>query len=649
MRGRPKYTPLDRECDASTVKRASLVLFLIVLAFCSISARLFYIQLTDKGRLTQQAGPKRLKKEDIPAPKGAIYDANNHVLACDQMVQTVVFDNVFLNEKKSKGAMDHLAQSLAISEQRPMTDIRRSWNETELKQRYLTWVATLIAPALQKSPTAICSLINGRTDRRGEPLPCDEGETILAKEINATQSGMLKKILAENSLRCLRINSFYTRSYPNSRDLTPIVGLVNSVGKAVSGVELGRQRELTGELGWREYEVDAAGREVTAFEEKMELPVPGKSLRLTLDTTLQEIVEATLDEVGSDKDEVYVPNLNLCRAMIVLLDAETMAIRAMACRKAKHNPGDPILVNAAVEEVYEPGSTIKIITMASTLDCGAYSANSKVTINGPYYNDADIEPIHDSVTHASLTPKEILVHSSNIGSWKLARACGIKRFQDYVRSFGLGERSAILGYDEKSKQVLGRETAGIVHKNWDLNMLARASFGYNIAVTPVQMGAALGVILNDGWYKRPYLVEAVLDDRNRVLEEHKPIGIKRVISANAARQTREAMFEVVERGTGTRAQSAEYYFGGKTGTARKAGASGYETGNYVVSFLGFAPVLNPKLIGIVVLDTPSGASQTLYGGKLAAPVFRRIMERALRYYKVPVELVTHKAKPTRRP
>ena len=162
------------------------------------------------------------------------------------------------------------------------------------------------------------------------------------------------------------------------------------------------------------------------------------------------------------------------------------------------------------------------------------------------------------------------------------------------------------------------------------------------------MCAALGVILNDGWYKPPYLVEAVLDERNRVQEEHQAEGVRRVISASAAKATREAMFNVVERGTGTKAQSQDFYMAGKTGTARKAGVNGYTDGQYVVSFLGFAPVKNPKLVGVVVIDTPKAAGVSLYGGKLAAPVFRRIVERALRYYEIPAELVQHNAK-SRRP
>ena len=403
-------------------------------------------------------------------------------------------------------------------------------------------------------------------------------------------------------------------------------------------MEYGRQDQLKGTPGSRTYELDSSGNEISAFPSVIVEPKQGQSLRLSLDLNLQEIVENTLDEVGREAGEIYVPLLKAKRVMVVLMDANTMAIRAMACRKADQNPNQPMLVNSAMEDVYEPGSTMKIVTLASSLDSGKVGPNTVIPINGPRYDDADIDPINDDEAFGSLSVIDILVHSSNIGAYKLARTIGLKRFQEYVRNFGFGERT---------NMHCGRESPGILHRDWNYNVLARTAFGYNIAVTPVQMCASLGVILNDGWYKQPYLVEAVLDERNRVLEEVQSVGIRRVISSSAAKSTREAMFNVVERGTGTKAQSQDFYMAGKTGTAHKAGSNGYEDGQYVVSFLGFAPVNNPKLIGVVVLDSPHGESQNLYGGKLAAPVFRRIMERSLRYYEVPSELVQHTAK-TRR-
>ena len=650
MQRRPKYTPLDRECDHCLTKRATWALMFFVLAFSTLSFRVFSLQMLEHDRWTQHVVANRQRSEPLPAARGAIFDTNHRLLATDEMVQAVVFDNIFLNEKKSKGAMDRMAVALAKSEGRPWTDIRRSWSEAELQQRYLWWMATMIAPAIGKTPDEVCNAIKDRTNKYGEKLAWDEGETVLTKEINAIQSGALKKVMADNPFSCLRISSQFRRSYPGERDLTPIVGLINSNGP-VCGVEFGRQNDLKGTPGRRDFEIDGSGKEVTAFHGQLIEPIQGKSLRLTLDTTLQDIVEETLDEEGNEPGEVYVKPLKCDRVMVVLLDAKTMAIRAVACRngedkKDENSPPKLNIVNAATEQVYEPGSTMKIVTLATALDSGKVGPNTMIQINGPRYDDVDVKPINDDEPWGSLSVTDILVHSSNIGAYKLARTVGMKKFEEMVRDFGFGTKTGILGMDAKTGLPLGRETSGILHRNWDYNVLARTSYGYNIAVTPVQMCGALGVILNDGWYKRPYLVEATMDEKNRVLEQHESKPERRVISSSAARHTAEAMLQVVERGTGTKAQSQDYYYAGKTGTARKASGNGYEEGEYVVSFLGYAPVSNPKLIGVVVLDRPHGGSESLYGGKLAAPVFRRIMDRAMRYYNVPAENVQH-AKPKR--
>lgn len=634
---RPKYTPLDRECDKVLSRRATAAVCLIICAFSAVSVRIFMLQMRPQEGLVQKIATKRYRTEVLPAALGAIFDTKGRLLAADEPVQSVVFDNIYLNEKKSKGALDRMAQALAKSEQIPWGTIRRTWSEKDLTDRYLWWLASQISPALGKSPEEITALIKSRTNSRGEAQPWDEGETMLSKEINAIQSGQLKKLLDELPLGCLRVNSTFRRTYPNLRDLTSIVGLINANGPAC-GVEYGRREQLKGTPGSRTYELDNSGNKITAFHGEQIDPIQGQSLRLSLDLNLQEIVENSLDEEGDEAGEIYLPELNAKCVMVVLMDARTMAIRAMACRSADQDPVQKMLKNSVLEDVYEPGSTMKIVTLATAMDTGKVGANTLIPINGPRYDDSDIEPITDDESFASLSVTDVLVHSSNIGAYKLARTVGLKRYQEYLRSFGFGSKPGM---------ECGRESPGILRRDWDYNVLARTSFGYNIAVTPVHMCAALGVILNDGWYKQPHLVEAVLDERNRILEENQAVGVRRVISASAAKATREAMFNVVERGTGTKAQSRDFYMAGKTGTARKAGPNGYTDGQYVVSFLGFAPVNNPKLVGVVVIDTPKASATSLYGGKLAAPVFRRIMERALRYYEVPAELVQHKAKPRR--
>jgi cell division protein FtsI/penicillin-binding protein 2 len=275
---------------------------------------------------------------------------------------------------------------------------------------------------------------------------------------------------------------------------------------------------------------------------------------------------------------------------------------------------------------------MKIVTVATARSSGKVGINTMIPINGPNYKDDRVETIRDDEPFNSLSVRDILVHSSNIGAYKLASTVGMKDFVESLRSFHFGSKTGVESNNEKP---------GRLQKDWTYDGLARTSFGYAITVTPAQMCAALGVMLNDGYYQAPYLIEEVMDHQNNVLSTHSPGNLSRVISASAARATREALVDVVERGTGSKAQSKLYSMAGKTGTAKKLVNKSYNSGQYVVSFLGYAPVENPKLLGVVILDAPQGHSDSLYGGKLAAPIFRRIMDSALMYYEVPGEKVTH--------
>jgi cell division protein FtsI/penicillin-binding protein 2 len=658
---RPRITPLDIECDRCLTKRATMALFLAVLGFSALSGRIFYLQMVQYKVWTAKADKNRVREDILPAPRGPILDTKLRLLTSDEAMQSVVFDNMSMREfgapdketgrAKSLGAMDRMAQALAKSEDRPWTELRRTWDEKEMQQRFLWWMASLVAPALERTPEEIAKMITDRKEK-GEPRRWDSGETTLAAEINAQQANRLNQIMQDNKLGCLRIKSFFRRTQLNDPEFLPLIGSVQKSrdgdqqrGPRTGGIELARDADLTGVDGKRTYEVDVGGREISSVQNQIIDPQEGKALRLTLDMTLKEIVAASMSQTGNDPKEVYLPSLKPARVMVVLMDAKTMAIRAMVSWDK-----DQLPCNAAATGVYEPGSTMKICTMAAALDSGKVNLNTYIAINGPTYNDADVERITDDESFPSLSVRDILVHSSNIGAYKLARTVGMKKFEDMIYSFGFGKRTNFMGMVDPLKQA-GLETRGLVAKEWTYNVLARTSFGYNISVTPIQMCSALGVILNDGWYREPYMVEAVMDSRNRVLEEHKPKNIRRVVSSNAAKGTREAMLEVVERGTGSKAQSRDYYIAGKTGTALlnrpKDEGGGYYKDRYVVSFLGFAPVVNPKLIGVVVIDDPRAPKEQLYGGKLAAPVFRRIMDAALRYYEVPGEAVTHVAKPRR--
>jgi cell division protein FtsI/penicillin-binding protein 2 len=654
---KPKRTRSKPQCretaaDKRFGSRAKHGAILFVSAFSLLSMKLVHVQHTQHENWMEKRDLSRRKTEPLTAPSGTIYDYNYVPLACNLDVESVIFDNnEYLHnrykangepEKRTRTAIDRIARILAAAEsKRDWTEIRKAWSDDELRQRYVRWIAELIAPALEKPADQIFEEIVHRNDSKGKPTPVDAGETTLAKGIKASQQGALRAILAKHSILGISFRHEAKRQYPTDVDLWHLIGITNTKGP-VCGLEYARAADLFGTDGSRTYEIDGRGEEIPTFKSVIVPPIPGKSLRTTLNFDLQELVEATVDEVGTGENEVYLKNLNAERVTVLLMDAKTMAIRAAVCREKGGKPG---FWNPILEGCFEPGSTMKIFTLAAALESGKVRANTEIDCHNGYYDDEDVEPINDDHAFSSLTVTNILVNSSNIGAFKLAKTVGIKDFHEYLGKFGFGKKTGV---------ECRNETPGIFKApgQWDYNVLARTSFGYNIGVTPVQMCAALGVILNDGLYRKPYMVEEVLDAKRQVLEKHVPGDPVRVVSVKTARTTRDAMLDVVEEGTGDRAQSFDYWLAGKTATARSAsvnakGKTEYLAGDYCVSFLGYAPADNPKLIGLVVIDKPRADSDQLYGGKLAAPVFRRVMERAMRFYEVPVQEVAHSKKKVR--
>jgi cell division protein FtsI (penicillin-binding protein 3) len=409
------------------------------------------------------------------------------------------------------------------------------------------------------------------------------------------------------------------RVYPRGRAGVHVVGYATIDGDGVEGVERQLDYELKGDptvyLAMRDAR-NGRLRQLVRGPEKQPLDVV-----LTLDIVLQHIVERELDRAMRET--------GARAASAILLDPSNGQVLALANRPVADpnrygSARDDQRVNRALVHFYEPGSTFKIVPMAAALDRGVVRTSQLIHCENGRYSVGPRQ-IHDVTPHQLLTPRQILEKSSNIGMVKVVQALGRHDLYDSITAFGFGLETGI--------ELPGESPGSFAPvARWSGFTQASLAFGQEIGVTPLQMASALSAIANDGVRVAPRVVLGTRDAEGRLRRHSAPQGT-RVISAGTAREITEMMEAVVERGTGRRAAIDGYRLAGKSGTAQKATVGGYSETEYIASFGGFGPVSAPRLVGLVVLDSPRGDRHQ--GGKVAGPVFGRIMVEALRHLRAP--------------
>ena len=406
------------------------------------------------------------------------------------------------------------------------------------------------------------------------------------------------------------------RFYPYNDAASTLIGKVGIDGNGLSGIEKIYEDKLHEQNKKERVIRDAYGNTIHLAgydsKEQMELP-KGTEVRLTLDTAIQQIAD--------EETELGKNNANAKTVASVMIDADTGEILAMSQSDSPNfnspNSSAPdLLRNKLVEAVFEPGSIFKPLVTAAAIEDGLIEPSDIINCeNGkfPFYKHV-IKDVHPS---GSISVFDVVVRSSNIGMTKIGMKLGKERLYEWIRKFGFGINTDL---------GLPGETPGILRhvKSWSGVDVATHSFGQGIAVTPLQMVRGVSPIINGG--KLPKLKFVITDD------DSKPV---RIISQETAKTVMEMMYGVVENdhGTGSKAEIEGLRVGGKTGTAQKArpDGKGYQAGAYVASFVGFVDTtnlgLNKKLVLAVMVDEPR--TNSIYGGTLAAPVFRRIMQRSV--------------------
>jgi len=441
----------------------------------------------------------------------------------------------------------------------------------------------------------------------------------------------------EMPLKGIYFQKEFKRFYPDNDLAAQVLGYVGTDDNGLGGIELKFDNELHGMPGQMLTAMDARRHTLASTERD---PEPGEDLVLTIDQNIQFIAERALDKA--------LKETHALRGTAVVQDPYTGEILALATRPT-FNPNDfrhvdrELLANRAVSDVYEPGSTFKLVTYSAAIDAAGVHPDDIVDCQGGAITIFG-RTIHDDKSDMGMgkvTVQRALEKSSDVAAVKMGLKLGNEKFYQYMKAYGFGDRSGI---------ELPSETRGLLRpvRRWSATSIGSLAIGQEVGVTPVQLAAMVSTIANGGTYLPPHVLageSAIVNGKLRPVPYQQrnavvlplPDGGHRVISEMTAAQMRKMMEGIVLNGTGKEAALNGYSSGGKTGTAQKIDVvtHTYSKTKHVASFAGVAPISNPAITVAVVIDSPQGASY--YGSAVSAPVFREIAQQTLEYLGVPYD------------
>ena len=546
--------------------------FFFLLIFCLlfiIICRVFYIQVFSYDKLSSLAESLWSRKLPIGADRGEIYDRKGRVLATNLTTTSLV---LIPNQIKNP---EEVAKKLS--------EILNSDYDD------------MLAHVTKKTSIE-------RVHPEGRQLSYDIASKI--EELHFDGVYLVKES---------------KRYYPYGTVLSHVLGYVGIDNQGLSGLELTYDKYLTGENGAIKYFSDGKGNRLE-LSEVYEEPQNGVNLTLTIDLDLQLAAERELDNA--------VMKYNPEHAIALAMDPNTGEVLAMASRpnfdSNNYQDYDTTTINRnlPIWMTYEPGSTFKIMTLASSLE--------EKTVNlfeDTYYDSGSVSidgaTIHcwKSGGHGAQTYLNVVENSCNPGFVSLGNKLGVDKLMSYINKFGFGEKTGIDLNGESSGILFNPSRMGPVE-------LATTSFGQGISVTPIQQVTAVSAVINNGYLYQPYIVKSLEEPETQsIVKLNEPVLRRRVISEESSKLARFALESVVANGSGRNAYIENYRVGGKTGTAQKVEDGHYLDGNYILSFVGFMPADEPKIVVYVAIDNPKGVTQ--YGGVVAAPIAKSILETAI--------------------
>ncbi len=632
-----------------TILRRTLVLMVLcgIVAFVPLIGTLYHLMITEHDYYNEKAIKNQTRSTNLTATRGVIYDANMNVLASSSTVETVFIDP---NE---------------IAEQ-----MKQPENSNLLDQ-----IARGLGEILDVEPSFVYEQAADKQYRY----------KVIKRKISEELADEVRAFISENSITGVYLETDLKRYYPNSSLAAQALGFVSSDNNGSEGLEAYYNEELSGTAGKVVTSKGNYGSEMLYTYEKYYDASDGSSLITTIDSTVQAYVEKNLQNAI---DKYDIKNGAFC----IVMDVNTGEIKAMATL-GSYDPNNYLEIyddttallleneraaalalpeasaayeaaietykqdvaaarmaqwrNRCVSDGYEPGSTFKLITLASALDSGAVTLNDSFYCGGQekFTGREQILNCWKSAGHGAQTTAQALGNSCNIAFGHIGLRMGGDTFYDYLKSFGVMEKTGV---------DLPGEASGLFYErkylndpaNYGTSYLITSSFGQSFRITPMQLVRAVAAIVNGGYVLEPYIVSEVVDADGNTVEKNEKTVLRQVISQQTSEMMRTLMEQVVTEGTASAARTPGYRVGGKTGTSEKLDEydeNGQQVKDKIVSFVGVAPIDDPKYVVLVALDTPAYSENSekytvhgmyISGGLMAAPTVRDIFLDILPYLGV---------------
>lgn len=562
-----------RVSNATVRRRIFIALIMGIVLYTALITRLGYVQLVEGPKLADLAGDLLQRNIEFQPNRGRILDRNGSELVTNMSVPTVVAVPAQIKDPHET------AKQLAIVLGQKEEDIYRA--------------ITVRAMANDKIPG-------------GRKISEETARTI-------QQLNLPGIYLAGDS----------KRFYPNGTMAAHILGFTGIDNQGLTGLEKMYDPFLQGKEGYISYPSDASGRIMPGGSEEYVAPVDGMDMYLTIDSQIQAFLERELDQavVAYQPDDV----------LAIAMNPKTGEILGMGSRptfqpdKYKEYPTEVYNRNLPIWKTYEPGSTFKIVTLAAALNEGV------IKLNEGFYDPGYITVAGKRLRcwkrqgHGQETMLEVVENSCNPGFVTMGQRLQKERLFEYIKKFGFGQKTGIDLIGEENGLLFPLSRVGPVE-------LGTTSFGQGVSVTPIQQMAAVSAAINGGKLMKPFIAKEWRDSvTNDIIGRTLPTEVRQVITPEVSAQVRYALESVVARGTGGKAYIEGYRVGGKTGTAQKVRNGRYVDGEYIVSFIGFAPADDPQILVYFAVDNPKALA---FGGLIAAPSVKSIIESSLQYLQV---------------
>ena len=613
------------------IQIAALILGL--LAFVPVGLRLYQLMISQYDYYSQIALRNQTRTTPVTGNRGNLYDRNMNILATSETVETVYLDP---QELRQAGA-----------------DVEK--------------IADFLGALLEKDPAWILQQAKDYTMRYKQ----------VAARVDQQTAGKIRAFINEHAIAGIHLEPGSRRIYPFGSMAAQVIGFANHSGQGSEGIEAAYDRYLAGGTGKVITTKGNHELDMPYSYEAYLLAQPGNDVILTLDATVQQCLEKQLEAAIARYD---VQN----GAFGMVMDVDTGEILAMATL-GSYDPNDYLEVydaeaaaqlerlrleylmetegsdafaakkqayqqalntarlkqwrNRCISDGYEPGSTFKVLTLAAALDCGAVNLNTGFHCSGAEQIPGRSQLLHcwRAAGHGSQQTPQALQNSCNIAFAHIALKLGGERFYDYVQRFGVLEKTGI-DLSGESKGIFFDRSLVVDTQKWGTASLTSGSFGQTFKLTPLQLVRAIASVVNGGKLMEPYIVSEILDSRGETVLKEEPTVLRTTVSEETSRIMCGLLESVVTEGTAKNAQVAGFSIGGKTGTSEKIDVldeNGQPTLDKIVSFVGVAPMDDPRYIVLVALDTPSRATGIyISGGVMAAPTVGAVMADILPYLGV---------------